>query len=122
MPDKFEAMWEQQKKFMLLLQDKRDFPAFPVDITSKSGQQFLDGIVYHAIKELIESSNHLKNSKSHRITELKDVDMEAYKEELADVYHLLNEVCIASGISSDELYEAYMKKGEKNVERIKNGY
>jgi len=120
--DKLQLMWDQQHDFMKLLQKKRGFPKFPVEITSKPGQQFLEGISFHLMKELFEAGQHLRNAKSHRITEIKEVDFEAYKEELVDVLHLYFELCIASGISMDELYETYMKKGATNVNRIESGY
>lgn len=120
--DKLGDMFEQQEKFMRLLQEKRNFPDFPVDLSSKKGQQLVRDISYHCMDELFESRQHLKNSKSHRITEIKDIDREAYIEELVDALHLFFEVCIASGISVDELYDAYMKKGQTNFSRIENGY
>jgi hypothetical protein len=120
--DKLQKMWDQQTSFMHLLQEKRNFPEFPTDITSKSGQKFLKDITYHMMDELFEAGQHLKNAKSHRATELPDVDREAYKEELVDSLHLYFELVIASGITLDELFKAYMKKGETNVLRITNGY
>lgn len=120
--DRLKQMWEQQEAFMRLLQEKRNFPQFPTDITSKKGQQFLKDIRNHLMEELFEAGQHLKNAKSHRATELPEVDREAYKEELVDALHLYFELVIASGVSLDELHEAYMAKGEVNFDRIKNGY
>ena len=120
--DRLKAMWDQQESFMKLLQRERNFPEFPTDITSKKGQQFLDGISFHLMKELFEAGQHLKNNKSHRVTEIKEVDREAYKEELVDALHLYLEICIAAGISMDELFEAYIAKGEINTKRILSGY
>lgn len=120
--DMLREMWFQQTSFMKLLQEKRNFPEFPTDITSKKGQQFLKDIRNHLMEELFEAGQHLKNAKSHRATELPEVDRDAYTEELVDALHLYFELVIASGISVDELYEAYMKKGATNFERIKNGY
>ena len=122
MSDQLQEMWEQQESFMKLLQQARNFPEFPTDITSKKGQQFLEGISFHLMKELFEAGQHLKNSKSHRATEIKEVDREAYKEELVDVLHLFFEICIAAGISREELFAAYIQKGEVNFDRIRNGY
>lgn len=115
-------MWEQQREFMDLLRKERNFPDFPVDITSKSGQQFLDGIAFHLMKEMFEFGLHLKNAKQHRLTEIRDVDREACKEELCDVLHLFFEICIGAGFSMDEIYAMYMAKGEINVRRITQGY
>lgn len=120
--NRLELMWSQQESFMKLLQEKRDFPEFPVDISSKKGQQFLEGISFHLMKELFEAGQHLKNSKAHRATELPEVDREAYKEELVDVLHLFFELVIASGITMKELFDAYINKGDVNVDRINANY
>ena len=58
--DDFTKMWDQQEKFMRLLQEKRNFPNFPVDMLSKQGQKLLDEISMHLIKEVFESTQHLK--------------------------------------------------------------
>lgn len=122
MADSFDEMWEQQYDFMRLLQEKRGFPQFPVDISSKSGQKLLEDISFHTMKELFEAGQHLKNSKSHRITEITDVDQDAYLEELVDVLHLYFEICIAAGITPERLKKAYIAKGEVNKARIEGGY
>lgn len=122
MSDSFDEMWEQQRDFMKLLQEKRGFPQFPVDISSKPGQKLLEDISFHMMKELFEAGQHLKNSKSHRITEIKDVDQDAYLEELVDVLHLYFEVCIAAGITPERLKQSYLAKGKTNFERINGGY
>lgn len=120
--DRLGRMWDQQEAFMRLLQEKRNFPQFPTDITSKKGQQFLKDIRNHLMEELFEAGQHLKNAKSHRATELPEVDREAYKEELVDALHLYFELVIASGVTLDELFDAYMAKGDTNFERIRGGY
>lgn len=122
MTDKLQNMWDQQLEFMRLLQEKRGFPEFPVDILTKSGQKFLKSITYECMGELFEANQELKNSKQHRATEVVDLNKDAYLEELIDSLHFFFEIVIASGISLDEMYEAYMKKGIKNFDRIENGY
>lgn len=120
--DRLKQMWLQQEAFMRLLQEKRGFPDFPTDIASKKGQQFLKDIRNHLMEELFEAGQHLKNAKSHRATEIPEVDREAYKEELVDALHLYFELVIASGITLDELVDAYIAKGNVNFDRIKGGY
>jgi hypothetical protein len=120
--DRLSQMFDQQEGFMRLLQEKRGFPDFPTDLASKKGQQFLKDIRNHLMEELFEAGQHLKNAKSHRATELPDVDREAYKEELVDALHLYLELAIASGIAPAELFAAYMRKGDINVVRINEGY
>ncbi len=120
--DRLAQMFDQQACFMRLLQEKRGFPDFPTDLASKRGQQFLKDIRNHMMEELFEAGQHLKNAKSHRATELPDVDREAYLEELVDALHLYVELAIASGIAPDELFQAYMRKGLINTQRINGGY
>lgn len=120
--DRLLEMWEQQHAFMKLLQEKRGFPQFPVDMTTKEGQKFLKGITHDCMGELFEANQELKNSKGHRATEVTELDRDAYLEELVDSLHFFFEIAIASGISVAELYEAYMKKGHINTKRIQNGY
>lgn len=121
-PFKLEKMWVQQEDFIRLLQEKRGFPRLPIDISTKPGQKLLKDIRNHIMEELFEAGQHLKNAKSHRATEIPEVDFEAYTEECVDVLHLLFELVIASGISLDKLVDAYLKKGDVNTKRIENGY
>lgn len=122
MTDRFATMWQQQENFVRLLQAKRGFPPFPVDITSKSGQKFLKNITHECMGELFEANQELKNSKAHRVTEIAEIDRSAYIEELVDSLHYFFEIAIYSGVSLDELYEAYMSKGDTNKKRIENSY
>jgi hypothetical protein len=121
MGDKFLNMMEQQERFMRLLQEKRGFPAFPVDLSSKAGQKFVKTISYECADELHEARQHLKQ-KEHRVTDVGAVDRSEYVEELVDALHYFFEIVIASGITPDELYDAYMKKGDVNTDRIENDY
>ena len=122
MKDRLEKMFDQQESFMKLLQQKRDFPEFPVDLSSKSGQRLIKGISYECQDELHEARQHLKNSKKHRLTDVRELDREKYIEELVDSQHYLFEIVIASGITLEEFFDAYLKKGYTNVDRINNGY
>jgi hypothetical protein len=122
MMDKLQEMWEQQEKFMELLQERRGFTKFPVDITSKSGQKLLKGYTHECMHELFEANQMLKNSKDHRATDVDDFDREGYVEELVDALHYFFEIAILSGVSLEELHASYMKKGSVNITRIENGY
>jgi len=120
--DKLQEMWSQQEDFMNLLKTRRNFPEFPVDMTTKSGQKFLKGITHECMHELFEANLLLKNSKDHRMTDVSDFSREDYVEELVDALHYFFEIAISSGVSMDELHDAYMKKGRINIDRIENGY
>lgn len=120
--DRLDDMFLQQEQFMRLLQEKRTFPDFPVDLSTKSGQKLVKEVSYECADELHEARQLLKNSKSHRATEITEFDRDDYVEELSDALHYFFEVVILSGVTQQELFESFMKKGEKNANRIKNGY
>jgi len=120
--DKLQSMWDQQHQFMKLLQKTRNFPEFPVDVSSKQGQKFLKGITHECMHELFEANMILKNSKDHRATDVSEFDRDSYVEELVDALHYFFEIAITSGVTMEELYTAYMKKGDVFFSRIENGY
>lgn len=115
-------MWSQQEEFMRLLVEKRNFPNFPVDVCSKQGQKLLKDTSHYCMDELFEALALLKNSKDHRLTEVSDFNRKLFIEELVDAQHFLFEILIAAGVGVDEFVNAYIEKGEVNVQRIKNGY
>jgi hypothetical protein len=120
--DKLDEMYNQQSSFNALLRDERQYPDFPLDLTLKNNQQILKGLAHECMHELFEANHLLKNSKNHRVTEIKEFDRESYKEELVDALHYFFGIVIYSGITVEELHEAFIKKGEINVQRVKNGY
>jgi hypothetical protein len=121
--DKLTGMFDQQRTFMKLLQEKRGLADFPVDITSKNGQRKCKEVVYEIMGELFESIQELKHSKSHRNTDLShDFNRDKLIEELVDAQHFFIELCLFIGVTPDELYDAYIRKGDKNVVRINSGY
>tara|TARA_Y100000310_G_C20655280_1_gene801662 strand:+ start:748 stop:1116 length:369 start_codon:yes stop_codon:yes gene_type:complete len=122
MTDKLHTMFEQQQEFMKLLKEHRSFPEWPVDIKTKQGQQFCREIVFNSIEEYFEALQHLKNWKSHRVTEIKNIQRDKFIEELCDMLHYFVELAIVVGVSPNELYDAYIAKGKINESRIKNGY
>lgn len=120
--DMFSQMFHQQQEFLEILRDQRAHPDFPLNLSNKESQQFLKSLSHECMHELFESNMLLKNSKKHRTTEFNDFDRESYKEELSDVLHYLIGILIYSGISVEEMFEMYMKKGQINIDRINNGY
>lgn len=88
----FLRMWASQRTFMDLLVSKGRFPEFPVDLTTKKGQQEVVHVFQHTMDELYEAKSELRNTKRHRVTEVKGFDREHFIEELVDVQKLLLEV------------------------------
>jgi NTP pyrophosphatase (non-canonical NTP hydrolase) len=122
MSDRFDEMYDQQRDFNQLLHEHRGQPVFPLDLKTKQNQQYLKSLTHECMHELFEANLLLKNSKKHRATIVEDFDRESYKEELCDALHYLLGIVVYSGISKEEFFEAYMKKGQINVDRIKSGY
>jgi len=50
----------------------------------------------------------------------KKVDVEALREELADLWHILIAISIMSGCDEKGTYKLFVAKNEKNLERVKN--
>jgi len=119
---RLEELWEDQREFMELLVEKRGFPKFPLDLSKKDSQVFCKGIAYDAMGELWEAVRELKNSKSHRATNIPELDRASLVEEMADCLHYFLELCMLIGITPDELCESFLAKGEKNKKRIRDGY
>ena len=120
--DRLTKVWNDQKAFMRLLVERRDFPQFPVDLRTKEGQRLVKTIAQDAMGELYEAVQHLKNAKLHRATDVSDFDRAAFIEELVDALKLLLEVAILAGISLEEFFEVYEKKTALNTARIEGSY
>jgi NTP pyrophosphatase (non-canonical NTP hydrolase) len=114
-------MFERQRKFMELLKDNDKMPEWPIDITSKPGQRLIRETLLNMIEELMEASFCLRN-KMHRVTDVRVIDVEHYKEELGDALAFFMEICILSGISPQDMYDEYCKKNAIVVKRLKDGY
>jgi dUTPase. len=117
-----DELFAEQESFMYLLQQKRNFPAFPVDLKTKEGQRVVKDIGNDCIHELFEAVHLLTDAKQHRQTIVGGFDKDAFLEELVDALHYLIEICIMIGVTPRELYKAYENKGKINENRIRNGY
>jgi predicted house-cleaning noncanonical NTP pyrophosphatase (MazG superfamily) len=120
--DKLASMFQQQRTFMELLHRERGLSQFPVDVATKAGQKTLKDISHDCMHELFEAVHLLKNSKNHRKTDVSQFSRDEFVEELCDALHFFVEICIFAGVSEEELFQAYMDKGDKNVDRIMEGY
>ena len=95
-------------------------PDVPVDLHSHLGQHRLKDFAWRITEELGEAMSCLKN-KPWKATPMA-TDIQHYKEEIADAFHFFVELCILSGISSNDLFEIYMKKNVVNTFRQGSGY
>lgn len=118
----FEVFLQIQNEFMQLLQAKRNFPQYPVDLESKQGQKFVKDIAHECMDELFEGIQHLRNSKSHRLTNVTEFNKSEYIEELVDSFKYFTEICILSGITAEDFVKVFVEKTQENQRRINDGY
>lgn len=121
MTDKLEDIFSRQEAFMEELRANDKLTEWPVDLTTKPGQRLIKETIYNSIEELMEASFTLKN-KMHRLTDVRAIDIDHYKEELGDALAFFVEICIFSGIDANELHKEYCRKNSEVFERIRKGY
>jgi uncharacterized radical SAM superfamily Fe-S cluster-containing enzyme len=71
---------------------------------------------------MFEALQELKNAKSHRQTDVPDLDRDAFLEENVDALKYFFTTRMLVGITPDELHTAYVKKHQKICKRLQEGY
>ncbi len=117
-------MFGMREDFMNMLKDSvpGSHPVWPLDLSSKTDQQFCRDMALRGVEEMFEALQHLKNWKPHRVTEVKEFDKEEFLEEVVDAFNYFFSLVILTGFTSEELYDAYLKKDKIIHERLKKGY
>lgn len=121
--DRLAKMFQLREEFMKAIREKRGaYGEWPVDIGDKKSQQMLREITLKGVEEMFEALGELKNWKSHRVTEDRNVNRDAFLEEIVDAFNYFFAVLILSGVDSDELFNAYLKKNAVIHDRLNNNY
>ena len=117
-------MFEMRESFMRSLKDRNPeiYPEWPVDLTDKVSQQHLRDTALKGVEEMFEALQHLKNWKPHRNTEIKEFDREEFLEEVVDAFNYFLSLLVMTGVTAEELFNAYSKKDNIIHERLKTGY
>ena len=70
--DKLEQIFQMRSDFMSRLRDVMPHaqPEFPVEVSTKDGQQYCRDLALRGVEEMFEALQHLKNWKTHRLTEI----------------------------------------------------
>lgn len=121
MADKLEEAFVLQRTFMDMLVEHDKLPEYPFDLTTKPGQRAIKETVWNLVEELAEASFTLKN-RMHKISDDRELDFEHYLEELGDAFAYFLEICLMSGISSQQLFEEYRRKNLVVKQRLEKGY
>lgn len=121
--DRLQQVFEMREKFMEAIREKRGaYSQWPVDLGDKKSQQQIREITLKGVEEMFEALGELKNWKSHRLTENREVDRDAFLEEIVDAFNYFIAVMILTGIGADEFFEAYKLKDAVIHDRLNNGY
>ncbi len=124
--DKLDFIFSRQKELMDKYHDIEKKNGLlqtedvPVNIDSHLGQARLKDFAWRVTEEIGEAMNCLKN-KPWKQTQM-ETDVLHYKEELADAFHFFVELCILSGINSEDLFNLYFRKSEVNKFRQRSKY
>ena len=113
-----------REKFMIALETSKpgSYPAWPVNIAEKKSQQTLRDTALKGVEEMFEALQHLKNWKPHRETEDSEFDRAAFLEEVVDAFNYFLSVLVLVGVDDEEFFEAYKKKHDVILARLRTGY
>jgi len=122
--DKLDSMFQMREVFMTRIKHLREgtYPNWPVELSDKKSQQKMRDVALKGVEEMFEALTLLKNWKPHRLTENKDFNKDEFLEEVVDAFNYFFALLILTGTSSDDLYDAYIKKNEKIHARLDVGY
>jgi hypothetical protein len=122
--DKLEELFALRERFMTVLREKKpsEYPEWPVDLGNKNDQQHVRDMALRGVEEMFEALQHLKNWKPHRDTEIQDFDKEEFLEEVVDAFNYFLSVLVLTGVSADDLYDAYVSKDNVIHKRLDSGY
>lgn len=106
----FHELFEMQRSLQAL--HGFDFTAMSIE---EKEQYTKDTVLYllEETHELLRETNFKKHKKVR-----KPVSQENIREELADMMHFFINLCHAWDISAEDLKAAFIKKNQKNVDRI----
>ena len=120
-----EKMFILRNEFIEKMKQDRpgSYPDLPVDLRTKDSQQFCRDLALRGVEEMFEALQHLKNWKPHRMTEFNEgPDREEFLEEIVDAYNYFFALMINLGVTEDEFFEAFLKKHDIIIDRLKTGY
>lgn len=122
--DSLTEMFRLRQEFMLAMVDVNPdiYPKWPVNLTEKKSQQVLRDTALKGVEEMFEALQHLKNWKPHKKTEVDEFDREEFLEEIVDAFNYFLSLLVLTGVTADELFEAYCKKDEVIHNRLNTGY
>lgn len=104
--DKLDVLFRMQAGLDAYIRDKRELNFTRSEWVCKKAQALMVELA-----EVVEEA-HYKWWKNDS-----EIDEAKLKEEIVDVLHFFLGMCIDSGMTSDELFDIYMKKNKENYDR-----
>ena len=122
--DKLDEMFRLRQSFMEAMKTAKPgiYPSWPVDISEKESQQLLRDTALKGVEEMFEALGHLKNWKPHRTTEITEFDRDEFLEEIVDAFNYFFSILVLTGVTSDKLFNTYVKKDDIIHIRLQTGY
>jgi len=122
--DRLADIFAMRSAFLYAMKEKLPHaqPDIPITIASKEGQQYCRDIALRGVEEMFEALQHLKNWKTHRVTDIPDFNREEFLEEVVDAFNYFFSLLILVGFDADDLYQAYCKKDKIIHDRIQTNY
>ena len=122
--DKLDEMFRLRQSFMEAMKNAKPgiYPSWPVDISEKESQQLLRDTALKGVEEMFEALGHLKNWTQHRTTEITEFDRDEFLEEIVDAFNYFFSILVLTGVTSDELFNTYVKKDDIIHKRLQTGY
>lgn len=122
--DRLDQIFQMRHDFMSRMLEVMPHaqPNFPVDVTTKESQQYCRDLALRGVEEMFEALQHLKNWKTHRVTEISEFDRDNFLEEVVDAFNYFFALLVALDCSPEEFFEAYLKKDKIIHQRVTNKY
>lgn len=122
--DKLEELFALRERFMVALREKKpnEYPSWPVNLSDKTDQQHVRDMALRGVEEMFEALQHLKNWKPHRDTQVQDFNKDEFLEEVVDAFNYFLSVLVLTGVSAENLYDAYLEKDSTIHKRLDTGY
>lgn len=123
--DRLTQMFAKRETFMHLLRQKfpNAYPVeWPVDLSNKDAQSNVRDIALKGVEEMFEALQHLKNWKSHRETDIPEVNKDEFLEEVVDSFNYFFSLLILAGFDENDFFEMFEKKDKIIRDRLSNKY
>ncbi len=123
--DRLSQMFQKRETFMHVLRQKfpNAYPVdWPVDLSNKDAQSNVRDIALKGVEEMFEALQHLKNWKSHRETEIPDVNRDEFLEEVVDSFNYFFSLLILAGFNENQFFEMFDKKDQIIRGRLTSKY